>query len=95
MGAGCAARLRVPAGRPNLGARLGALSAANDWPDWLTWPTLRAGVAVVPAPPERLRQRIETALLDMDGFARSALPRGTRHLLGGHPVTGAAELEPP
>lgn len=49
----------------------------DDWPDWLTWPTLRAGVAVIPAPPERLRQRIETALLDMDGFARSALPRGT------------------
>jgi AraC family transcriptional regulator of arabinose operon len=43
--------------------------------DWLAWPLLGTGIARIAAPPERLRARIEKALLDMDRYARSAMPR--------------------
>ena len=45
------------------------------WHDWLAWPSLGTGVARIPAPPERVRARIQAALLDMDRYARSAMPR--------------------
>jgi len=47
------------------------------WHDWLAWPSLDAGVVRLPAPPAHARARIEAALLEMDGYAHSALPRGT------------------
>jgi AraC family transcriptional regulator, arabinose operon regulatory protein len=47
----------------------------EQWHDWLTWPSFAAGIARIPAPPERLRSRIADALLEMDGYARSALYR--------------------
>jgi len=46
------------------------------WQDWLRWPLLGAGVARIPTPQPRLRARIDAALLEMDGSAHSASPRG-------------------
>jgi AraC family transcriptional regulator of arabinose operon len=43
---------------------------------WHRWPMLAGGVALIPAPPVRLRARVEDALMEMDAHARSALPRG-------------------
>jgi AraC family transcriptional regulator, arabinose operon regulatory protein len=47
----------------------------EQWHDWLTWPSVAAGITRIPAPPERLRSRMSDALLEMDGYARSALYR--------------------
>lgn len=49
----------------------------EHWREWLGWPVLGPGVARVPAPPARLRSRIEDSLLEMDSYARSAVPRAT------------------
>jgi AraC family transcriptional regulator, arabinose operon regulatory protein len=48
-----------------------------QWHDWLGWPRLGRGVAWLPAPPLRLRARVEDALLEMDSYASSSLPRAT------------------
>lgn len=45
------------------------------WPAWLGWPQLGAGVARIAAPAATLRARIEAALLEMDRFAHSGVPR--------------------
>lgn len=47
----------------------------EHWHEWLTWPRLGNGIARIPAPPARMRARIEDALLEMDSHARSTLPR--------------------
>jgi len=48
--------------------------AREQWRDWLAWPMIAPGVGFISAPPDRLRARIEDALLEMDGYAKSALP---------------------
>jgi AraC family transcriptional regulator, arabinose operon regulatory protein len=49
----------------------------DQWYDWLKWPSLGAGVARIPALPEGQRERVDAALLEMDGYSHSALPRAT------------------
>lgn len=49
----------------------------EQWRDWRMWPALGAGVARIPSPTERLRARIDDALLEMDNYAHSSLPRAT------------------
>jgi len=47
----------------------------EHWHDWLKWPLLGAGVARIPSPQPRLRERIDAALLEMDASAHGASPR--------------------
>ncbi|MCP3802357.1 helix-turn-helix domain-containing protein [Allokutzneria sp. A3M-2-11 16] len=47
----------------------------DSWHEWLAWPALGSGVARIPAPQARLRARVDDMLLEMDSYARSALPR--------------------
>ncbi|MCA1572099.1 MAG: helix-turn-helix domain-containing protein [Chloroflexi bacterium] len=53
----------------------------DQWHDWLAWPLLGRGVAWIPAPPDRLRGRIEDALIEMDTYARSAFPQASEFAL--------------
>lgn len=46
----------------------------EHWHDLLGWPLLGAGVARMPAPPRRMRERIDAALLEMDASAHSPSP---------------------
>lgn len=47
----------------------------GGWHEWSAWPFIGKGIARLPAPPPRLLARIDEALLEMDSYARSALPR--------------------
>ena len=53
----------------------------EHWHDWRAWPMLGRGVAWIPAPPDRLRRRIEEALIEMDSFARSGFPHASEFAL--------------
>ncbi len=53
----------------------------DRWYEWLSWPVLGHGVLRIPAPPARRRERIADALLEMDAFARSGLPRASEFAL--------------
>ena len=49
----------------------------GTWYDWLSWPSLSAGVAWIRAPEQRLRSRIDVALQEMDSYAHSTLHRSS------------------
>lgn len=49
----------------------------EHWRGWLEWPTLGRGIAWIPAPPHRLRARIDGALIEMDSHTRSGLAQAS------------------
>jgi len=53
----------------------------EQWHDWLAWPMIGRGVGLIPTPPDRLRARIDDALVEMDAYARSAFPQASEFAL--------------